>query len=422
MDEHFLHYIWKHQRFSHPHLKLTSGTPVAIFHTGFHNHNSGPDFEEARVKIEKVEWAGSVEIHLRSSDWNKHRHTHDPAYDKVILHVVWEHDQEILVSGAPLPTLALSEWVDPLLLQKYQKHMQSEQAILCSPQLAKVPSIEYESMLASTLVSRLEAKASRLHDRLSQNKNNWEATVYHTLASNFGFSINKIAFERLAYVLPFEILKKNLSELHKTEALLFGQAGFLAHCEDDYQSELQATYHFLKEKFKLRATMAKSEWKFGRMRPANFPVLRIAQFASLLHQNPTMFDKILAAKETASLFGLFKITLSAYWTAHYDFGKKRSAPSKGPGTATLENLLINSASPLLAAYSRHMGDQAYMDRALALLESIQPEANRYTKEWSLLGKKARSAFESQAQIELLRSYCLKKRCLECNIGASLIRT
>jgi len=420
MEEHFLHYIWKHQKFTSKNLRLTNGQPLTVFHQGFHNRDSGPDFEEGRVKIEGIEWVGSIEVHVYSSDWIRHFHHRDKAYENVILHVVWSHDKDIEVNDSILPTLELKNIIDPLLLSKYQKHLASDEKIVCSSQLNGIPEITYSSMLDRVLVERLQLKAADILKALNQNKNDWENTSYQTLARNFGFSTNKSSFEKLAQKLPFVVLKRNLKDQHKTEALIFGQAGFLNQPIEKYQESLQKEFGFLSNKFKLSDPINKHEWKFGRMRPANFPTVRLAQFAALLHQNPNLFSTIISINRPKDLIDAFKIKHGVYWQAHYDFGKSRKKNSKGPGDSSLYNLIINSVSPMLAAYSRYTGEQLYMDRAILLLEAIKPEANRYTKEWNNSNKNARSAFESQAQIQLIKHYCEKRKCLDCNIGVHLL--
>ncbi|MBC6425248.1 MAG: DUF2851 family protein [Ekhidna sp.] len=420
MDEHFLHYIWKHQKYTTHDLRLTNGQTLKVFHQGFHNDDSGPDFEEARIKIDDIEWAGCIEIHIKSSDWYSHGHGSDKAYGNVILHVVWLHDREVLTEEMNIPTLEIKSIVDPELIGRYSLHVSHSGRIACSSQLKQITAIKYQSMLDRVLVERLEEKARRVLNILSQTNNDWESTSYQIFARNFGFSTNKAVFEQLSFKLPFEILKKNLPNRLKTEALLFGQAGFLDKASDTYQKELQAEFHFLKSKYELKDAMNKSVWKFGRMRPANFPSVRLAQFAALLHQNAGLFSRIISIERSKDLITSIKINYPPYWQSHYDFGKLRKSTSKCPGNNTLDNILINSVSPILSAYSKFSGEQRYMDRAISLLEAIKPEANRHTKEWEKLDRKPVSAFESQAQIQLIRHYCERRKCLDCNIGVHLL--
>ena len=420
MDEHFLHYIWKHQKFTSKALTLTNGQPLAVFSQGFHNHDSGPDFEEGRVKIGEIEWAGSIEIHIRSSDWLKHFHEKDQAYNNVILHVVWSHDKEIYIEGNSLPTLELKNVVDLSILDKCQQHTTSSEKIACASQIKNAPQITYTSMLDRVAVERLEIKGDSILETLGIQSGDWESTTYQTLAHNFGFSTNKLAFDKLVHRLPFDVLKKNLREQKKTEALIFGQAGFLNEPAEEYQKALKEEFDFLRSKFKLSDPVHQSEWKLGRMRPANFPTVRLAQFATLLHRNPGLFSSIVAIENPKEIIQALTIKHTTYWQSHYDFGKQRKKPSEGPGTISLHNLIINSVAPILAAYSKYVGELLYMDRAIALLEAIKPEENRHTKEWNRLNMRGQSAFQSQAQIQLLTNYCEKRKCLDCNIGVYLL--
>ena len=420
MDEYFLHYIWKHQKFTSNHLKLKDDQTLLVFQQGYHNQDSGPDFEEARIKIGAIEWVGSIEIHIKSSDWINHQHSSNTAYHNVVLHVVWEHDQEIVVNGDVLPTLELKNIVNPELVLKYKNYLSSKSTFICETQISAAPKITYHTMLSRVMVERLEEKAEKVLQSLRENKNNWEETTYKTLAQNFGFSTNKTAFEKLAQRLPFEILKKHLHDELKTQALVFGQAGFLEDPQDDYQSRLKQEYEFLKTKFDLHAPLSRSEWKFGKMRPANFPSVRLAQFASVLLNNPNLFSKVVSITKPKNLIEELSFEYHAYWKTHYDFGKKKKLLAKKPGSSTLDGILINTITPILAAYSKHVDDQKYIDNALAILESLKSETNRYTKDWIKLGLKPSSAFESQAQIQLIKNYCAKRRCLACNIGVYLL--
>ncbi|WP_424963614.1 DUF2851 family protein [Ekhidna sp.] len=420
MDEQFLHYIWKFQKFEQNELKLTDNQTLKVFYPGNHNQDSGPDFEEARIKIDSIEWAGQVEIHLHSSDWNHHNHQHDPAYKNVILHVVWKHDKGIQLNGTPIPTLELKSIVSPTLLEKYKKHIQSTQEILCANQLLAVSPLPKTSMLDRTMVERLEEKADRIFDHLKNNRSDWEDATYRTLAANFGFSTNKEAFVRLTELLPFAKLKKALQNKLSTEALLFGQAGFLNEENDEYQGALKSEFQFLQNKYHLPDMMVKPQWKFGKLRPANFPSVRLAQLAALLHHQPKLFTILTQTEGIKELKTLLCPVLSEYWQTHYDFGKGRKKIINHFGQTTFENILINTVAPLLAAYARHTANPIYMDRAIELLESLSAESNRITKKWDEIGLESKTAFDSQALIQLFKNYCQKRRCLQCNIGVEIL--
>lgn len=420
MDEQFLHYIWKFQKFNAENLQLVDGSVLTVFHQGNHNHDSGPDFEEARIKIDTIEWAGHVEIHINSSDWQKHGHQKDKAYNNVILHVVWNDDLPAAINGIPIPTLELKNRVDLDLLTKYESHLTSKEEILCAKQLPTIDSITISSMLDKVLSERLEQKASTVLSILKETKNDWDEAFYRTLASNFGFSTNKEAFIKLAASLPFKLLSKYTHQQKSIEALLFGQGGFLESDVDQYQSELKKEFDYLRSKHKLKDPITKSEWKFGKMRPANFPSVRLSQFASLICQNPHLFANLLEVKNVKEFILSINCELSDYWVQHYDFGKEKKKRSLKMGETTFHNVIINTLAPILAAYSKYTGDQQYMDRALDLLEYLPKEANRITKKWISIGQVPKTAFDSQAMIQLYKNYCQPHKCLSCNIGVALL--
>lgn len=420
MDEQFLHYIWKYQKFNSTNLHLSDEQSLNVFYPGNHNHDSGPDFEEARIKIGDIEWAGKVEIHIRSSDWIRHNHQSDKAYESVILHVVWEHDKDIYISNEVIPTLELKGLVDPSIVKSYQTYLRSTDEILCARQIALVSSLHVHGMMDRVLVERLTDKSATILTELKQNTNDWEQVTYLTLAANFGFSTNKESFIRLARLLPFNKLKKELQRLQSTEALLFGQAGLLEHPIDDYQQELRSEFRFLQQKHMLDESLSKVQWKFGKLRPANFPSVRLSQFAALLHKQPKLFSFLIETGNVKEIKKILLVSVSDYWQHHYDFGKPSKNPAEKMGTGSIENVLINSVAPLLAAYAKYTDKQEYMDRAVEILASIPPERNRITKKWDPLGIQSSSAFDSQSLIQLYKSYCQRRRCLQCNIGVAIL--
>lgn len=420
MDEHFLHHIWKYQKFNTSDLKTSTGLPIKVFDPGFHNFDSGPDFEEARLKIDDIEWVGQVEIHVNASDWHKHGHSLDAHYNNVILHVVWNHDDEVLLEDEILPVLELKRLVDHQLIHSYQHHIQSPETIACGTQLAQVPSLIIHSMLDKAAIERLERKATTILNQLARNGNDWEEVTYQTLMVNFGFSTNKEPFQTLLGRLPYPILKKNLANAENAQALLFGQAGFLNDPNDDYSIQLQMTFHYLSKKFKLQDPLSIQEWKFGRMRPSNFPTVRLAQVATLFHFYPKLFGEILKIDEPKDIIPIFQFDLPEYWQQHYAFGTSRITRQKQIGRSTMENLLINSVSPILAAYSKYTGNQNLMEKAVRLLELLKPENNRHIKEWKYVKIDPRNAFESQALIQISQEYCKKRKCLNCNIGMKIL--
>lgn len=424
MTEAFLHYVWLHQYFDRADLCTTAGEALNVISPGVLNRESGPDFAGAKVRIGDIQWAGHVEIHLRSSDWFAHRHQHDDAYGNVILHVVWEHDREVPhADQSPVPTLMLKGRVPLTLLDQYRKLVQSGLAIPCQSQLAAIPSLIRHAMLDRALANRLERKAAEVSDRLARNGGDWESTAYQLLARNFGFKVNADPFLRLAEVLPLRILQRHRGQRLQLEALLFGVAGFLkAPLQDPYVRELFTTYEFLRKKYSLGAAeLNPAQWRFFRLRPANFPSLRIAQLAALIDSHTSLFDTLIHIPDGAHLHEWLNAPLSDYWHRHYRFGQKALKSKSGLGEQSVDNVIINTLVPLRAAYSRAVDQPTLLDDTLRLLEKTPAEDNRITRIWSLLDFKAAHAFDSQAQIELYHEYCQKRNCLNCHIGGALLQ-
>lgn len=421
MKEDFLHYIWKHKLFSQNNLETTEGEKIDILNTGIHNTDAGPDFFNAKIKIGKTLWAGNVEIHLRSSDWQKHNHNLDKAYDNTILHVVYDHDLKLTgKNNLQIPTLTLSEKINNKFIARYESLISSRHRIPCEEEISKVNSITIDSWLERMMVERLERKSTDILERLKQNKNNWEETFYHLLAKNFGFKLNAQPFEELARSLPLAVLAKHKNNLLQTEAMLFGTAGLLGKkYTEDYPAFLKKEFNFLKTKFKLTDGIH-APWKFLRLRPANFPTIRIAQFAALVHRSSHLFSKILECKNTDQVVKLFDVSASEYWDSHYVFGKTSPAQKRNFGRSATENIIINTAAPVIFAYGIYRNEEKYKEIALKFLEDIPSENNSIIKKWESLGIKSENAFRSQALLELMNEYCVEKKCLSCGIGNKLI--
>jgi hypothetical protein len=423
MKESFLHYIWQFQYFNKEALVTSDGISLQVFSTGILNPDAGPDFQNAKVKIGDIEWVGSVEIHIKSSEWNDHQHFKDAAYDTVVLHVVWINDKPVLRSdGTSIPTLELKLRVDQSLINSYKKLMESSNEIACAKMLPIVDSLLIRSMLDSALVQRLETKADLVVEILKRNTHDWEQTTYELLAKNFGFKINSEPFQQLSRSLPYKLLLKHSDNLIQLEALLFGQAGFLEiEPGDEYYILLKREYKILKAKYSLVQGVKKSQWRFLRLRPANFPTIRIAQFASLIFHSKNLFSKIMEAENASTLKKIVNVEQSDYWQQHYQFNKKSTSTIAPLGQLSIYNLIINSVAPILVAYGQFNSNQALVDRAIELLQSIEPENNAIIRMWNALNVKPGNAHDSQALIELHNSYCMPKRCLDCRIGASIIK-
>jgi hypothetical protein len=424
VSEAFLHYLWQFQYFDKHDLVTATGEEIQVYHPGYRNTNAGPDFFNARIKIGSMEWVGSVEIHINASGWLEHKHETDPAYENVVLHVVWKNDKEIKRSDhSLLPTLELKNRVDEQLLLKYKRLINSPEEIPCAGVFNKVPDLVKFSMLDKTLMQRLETKAGAVSALLTRNNNDWEETCFQLIGKNFGFKVNTDPFLQLTQALSYKIILKHSDKLLQIEAMLFGLAGFLeTEIGDSYYQLLKREYHLLNQKYKLdERKLNTAQWRFLRLRPANFPTIRLAQLAALLFKQKNIFSKIVNARDVVSLKELFEVHQSEYWQRHYHFQKESKEEISGLGQVSIDNLIINTVAPLLIAYSHAKDDQAYIDTAVEILQHIPAEENAITRQWIKNGLKSKSAFDSQGLLELHNSFCLRRRCLECNIGSALVK-
>lgn len=422
MRESFLHFLWRSRRFNAQNLLSTENHPIEILHIGEHNTHAGPDFFNARLRIAQTLWAGNVEMHLRSSEWLAHGHSKDPAYDNVVLHVVLEDDQPVFrPNGERIPCLELRGRIPPKLLENYQR-LEHEQAwIPCQHFFRNVPEVLRLNWLDRLLVERLEQKTAAVAEALQATGNHWEEAFYRSLAHSFGLKVNAEPFEALARSLPSLILAKHKSSLLQLEALLFGQAGFLQEKHlDDWPKELQREYRHLAHKYGL-VPLAASQWKFLRLRPASFPTLRLAQFAALVHQSAHLFSKTLEAQNLRELENLFELRPGDYWNEHFQFDKLSAKRDKPLGRDFVHRLVINTIVPFLFHYGKTKGLEDPQKRAVALLEELPPETNTIVEGWEVLGLKARHAFQAQALLQLKTRYCDEKRCLECAVGAAILK-
>lgn len=424
MNESFLHYIWQFQYFNKQELRCSTGEEIIVVNPGLKNTHAGPDFYNAKLKLGNMEWAGSVEIHIYSSGWREHRHQDDAAYENVVLHVVWEEDEKIYrKDGTLLPTLELKSRVASSFLLQYKRIVHSRNRIPCANAIQHVPDVIKVSMLDKALMARLEKKAETILQALERNNGDWEETCYQILCRNFGFKVNTDPFLQLAQSLPYKILMKHGDRLEQIEALLFGQAGFLKETINDaYYLLLRREYTLLRKKYNLGAKqMNKAQWRFLRLRPANFPTIRLAQLSSVLFNQKNMFSRIISITSWKELMPAFSVKPSAYWLHHYQFFKKQDKEIPALGRMSIENIVINSIVPMMVAYGKSKDDQRYIDRAVQLLEETPSEENNILRSWEDLGIVSKTAFDSQALIELHNNFCIRRRCLDCNIGFFLLQ-
>ena len=425
MQESFLHFLWRFQYFDRRDLRTEGGELLQVLHAGRPHTDAGPDFGGARLRLGNAEWVGNVEIHLRSSDWQAHAHQHDAAYDNVILHVVWHDDQPVWrPDGTRIPTLVLQHRASPGLLTRYQNLLHNQAPIPCASQFNRSSHLDRFSMLDRVLMQRLQQKAEGVEELWKANGGDWEETAYQLLARNYGFKLNGDAFLKLSQSLPLRILRKHRDQPLQLEAMLFGQAGLLEmENPDDYALSLRREHAFLSHKYGLEPhPMAAHEWKFLRLRPANFPTVRLAQFARLLAGEPSFLALLTGSESPKELYAALRVPQSTYWQNHYVWGKPSAAVVPSLGKASVENIAINSAVPLLVSYAQRGGGRGFLERAIAWLEQLPAEHNHVTDTWEELGLSIRNAFDSQASLAWYHHFCVPRRCLQCNVGVALLRS
>jgi hypothetical protein len=424
MKEEFLHYLWKYNLYDPQELVDNEGNRIKVLNPGEYNRDSGPDFFNTRLKIAGIEWAGNVEIHIRASDFDNHRHNFDPAFDNVILHVVADNDRRVFNSkGDEVLTTGLV--FDPQLYEKYINLVNNPFVIACQTGIGELDPLLVRHWLSSLVIERLQEKSEQIINIWSGTDNDWEEAFYRVLSRYFGFRVNTEPFEMLAAALPFKLIRKHSDNLFQIETLLFGTSGMLDEglfreaVNDDYYLDLIKEYKVLSAKYSLRPVHGWI-WKFARLRPANFPTLRISQLAAMLSVTGGLFSRTLEARDINSLRNLFEVTASGYWDDHFVFGKKSRSYPKNVGFQATDILLINAVIPVIFVYGKTRDSREICERAISFLEEISPEENSIIDEWRRVGLEADSAFISQALIQLRNSYCKRRRCLDCRIGAKLI--
>jgi hypothetical protein len=417
MTERLLQYIWQFQYYNVAGLQTQDGEQVQIIYPGSYNTNQGPDFLDAKIKIGDTVWAGSIELHVQASQWHNHKHSSDDNYNNVILHVVWQNDKPGVTN---LPTAELQPLVSTLLLTQYEALMTTGGFIPCEKILHNVPAITWVAWKERLLVERLLQKSNLIFDYLRQSNNHWEEAFWWLLAKNFGIKINSAAFEQMAQSIPVTVLAKHKNQIHQLEALLLGQAGLLNdNYEEDYPNLLKKEYQFLQTKYKSKPAVLPVH--FLRMRPANFPTVRLAQLAMLVYTSVHLFAKVKECITVEELQQLLQVTANDYWHYHYIFDEPVAFKKKTLGTQMIDNIIINTIVPTVFAYGQYHNDNSYKDKALRWLEKITAEKNVITNGFMALGVTNGNAFDSQALIQLKNNYCNKKHCLSCSVGNSLLK-
>ncbi len=424
MKEEFLHYLWKYGLYDHDTLRDANGEKIIVVSPGEYNRDSGPDFFNARIVAGGTQWAGNVEIHTKASHFDLHGHNSDHAFDNVILHVVAENDRKVFNSrGGEILTVAIG--FDERLYERYLELVSNPCAIACRDDLGKIDHFFISHWLHCLSVERLNEKSAAIEKIYAATGNDWEETFYRMLSRYFGFRVNTQPFEMLAAALPFRIIRKHSDNRFQVEALLFGTAGMLEDSlfreaiHDEYYRMLVREYRVLASKYSLNPIHGWL-WKFSRLRPVNFPTLRISQLAAMLTTAGGIFSRVIETDDTDRLRQLFAIEASDYWDTHFVFGKESRQVRKSTGTVAADILLINAVIPLIFVYGRLRSLPEKCEKAIEMLEYLPPEDNLVTREWLEAGVPATSAFGSQALLQLRNNYCRRRRCLDCRIGCRLV--
>lgn len=419
MTERLLQYLWQFQYFNKQSSILDNGDTFQVIHPGRFNTNQGPDFLEAKIKIEDTLWVGHVEVHVKTSDWFKHAHQFDRNYDNVVLHVVWEND--LPDSDSRIPVFTMQSKVPMLLLEQYEHWMKSAGFIACGNQLRDVSRIIWISWRERLLAERMQRKSATVFSFLLQTHQHWEETFWWLLARNFGAVLNFEPFEAMAKTLPVTLLARHKNQLPVLEALLFGQCGLLEgdFKEEEYPAMLQREYLHVKTKYKLQPV--KQSVHFLRTRPVNFPTIRLAQLARLLYRSSHLFAFIKETQQLSDVRKWLTVTASEFWDEHYTFQKSSAYRPKKLGNQMIDTLIINTVVPVLFAYGMLHSEEQYKNRALNWLDELEPEVNAITNSFSELGIVNKSACDSQSLLELKNQYCDPKKCLDCAMGNALLK-
>ena len=418
--ESLLQYIWQHRLWLSEDMVTNDGRRIRVIDPGLLNTDSGPDFFNAKVEINGHLWVGNVEIHVRASDWKRHHHDEDPAYDNVVLHVVEKDDAPVTrINGELIPQVVLQ--VSPRFNECYDRLVNAQVELPCAARLKEVPPLTVTEWIEALAFERLHGKVDRVRELYDRYNGSWEDVCYVMLARTLGFGINNDPFERLARATPLRLLHKHSDSILQVEALLFGQAGLLsgAHSEEPYCRQLMREYAFLANKFSLRPIEG-SAWRLFRSRPQNFPYRRIALLAQFIQGGFSLMNDILNARDTKALRQLFDLELSGYWTTHYSFGKSSPGAGRALSGSSIDIVLINTVAPLYYARGEMTDDYGLTDRAIALLEDIRPEHNSIVAMFRHAGIRCDDALTSQALIQLRRNYCETRKCIYCRLGHRLL--
>lgn len=421
MKEDFLHYLWKFKKFDALNLKSVQGELITILKTGDYLELSGPDFFNAHIEIGNQKWAGNIEIHLKSSDWYLHNHEKDPAYKNVILHVVWENDTAIFrENNTEIPVLVLKDYVSKEIIENYNALFAPKTWISCEKQLKEIDGFVFKNWQERLFFERLERKSKFVYQLLEETGQDWEAVLFCLLAKNFGLNTNGDSFLQISKAIPFSIIRKESFEAENLEALLFGVAGLLeAEKEDIYYKDLKFRYFYLLHKYQIEKTYIEP-LQFFKLRPDNFPTIRLSQLGALYHKHQNLFSKIIELKSVDDVYRLLSVSASSYWQDHYQFDKESPKKSKTLSKSFIDLLIINTIIPLQFTYSNIMGESISED-LIDFVNEVASEKNAIIDKFNSFGINSKTAFESQTLLELKNEYCERKACLKCAIGLELLK-
>lgn len=421
MKEDFLHYLWKFKNFDTLNLKTTQGEVITIIHAGHYLEQAGPDFFNAQIVIAGQKWAGNVEMHLKSSDWYLHHHETDSNYENVILHVVWIHDADVFRSdNSQIPVLEIKSYVASQTFQKYQSLRAVKSWIYCEDQLKYLDRFILEKWQERLFFERLERKSKPIFELLHQTNSDWETVLFYSLAKNFGLNTNGESFFKIANSIPFSIIRKEGFELANIESLLLGNSGLLdSDKEDEYFKDLKFRYYYLLQKYRLEKPVI-APVQFFKLRPDNFPTVRLSQLAALYHSQHNLFSKIIDSDSIHSMCKIFEVSASHYWLNHYQFDKVSPKKKKLLSKSFIDLLIINTVLPIKFSYSLTIGKDN-SEELIQIVSEIASEKNIIIDKFNSLGIVSKNAFETQSLLQLKNEYCNKSKCLECAIGVELMQ-
>lgn len=421
MKEITLHYLWLYKQFDVTQLFTTKNEKIEILNFGQYLQNSGPDFFNAQLIIENQKWAGNIEIHVNSSDWYLHHHELDKGYDNVILHVVWNHDTEIYRKNkTEIPVLELKNYISKETLSQINTLLEKKNWINCESSLDLVSQITWLTWKESLFFERLEEKSNRIQEIFIELNQDWEAVCYAVLAKNFGLNVNGDAFLKLALSIPFSIIRKESHTKENLEALLFGVGGFLTdEFQDEFPKRLKDIWSFQKSKYKITEN-DELKFQFYKLRPNNFPTIRIVQLVALYYETQNVFEHLMSVKSVSDIKEMFKIQVSNYWKNHYNFDRKVDKNLSNISTKFIELLLINSVIPLQFVFNKYKGNDSFED-IIQLSQEIKSEKNTIIERFQELNVNSQNAFDSQALLQLKKQYCEKQACLKCRIGIEILK-